>query len=445
MLCRVTASATAKTAPRVIGRYAIYDAIATGGMATVHLGRLSGPVGFTKTVAVKRLHAQFAHDPEFVAMFMDEARLAARIHHPNVIQTLDVVSTDGELFLVMEYVRGETLSRLVRAAVQSNEPIPPRIVVSLISGVLQGLHAAHEASDDAGKSLALVHRDVSPQNVLVGLDGTARLLDFGVAKAENKTSSTREGQLKGKLLYMSPEQLEGEDVDRRTDVYATAIVLFEALTGKRMFSGKSEGAQIAKITRGEIVLPSVLEPSLAPFDSIVKKGGALKPSDRYATAREMAQALEKIAQPASAAEVAEWVERSAGATLEERAKRVAEIESRVQPSTRPRRRRAVWLFVLLALGSIVILSIAGIAISIRSGNPQVPTTTVPPPPTSAVTTEPTPTTEPLTPAPSASIAVTAPKATTQKPIASTTKPDCEQPYVVDSVGHMHFRKECLPK
>src|SRR5262249_24957061 len=152
----------------------------TGGMATVHLGRLSGPVGFTKTVAIKRLHAQFAHDPEFVAMFLDEARLAARIQHPNVVQTLDVVSTDGELFLVMEYVRGETLSRLVRMG----EPIPPRIVVALISGVLQGLHAAHEAAADDGRALALVHRDVSPQNVLVGLDGTARLLDFGVAKAE---------------------------------------------------------------------------------------------------------------------------------------------------------------------------------------------------------------------------------------------------------------------
>jgi len=427
----------------VIGRYAIYDAIATGGMATIHLGRLSGPVGFAKTVAVKRLHAQFAHDPEFVAMFLDEARLAARIQHPNVVQTLDVVSTDGELFLVMEYVRGETLSRLVRAAHSAGESVPPRIVVALISGVLQGLHAAHEAVDDSNRALALVHRDVSPQNVLVGLDGTARLLDFGVAKAENKTSSTREGQLKGKLLYMSPEQLEGEDVDRRTDIYATAIVLFEALTGKRMFSGKSEGAQIAKITRGEIVLPSSMDPALAPFDAVLKKAAALAASDRHATAREFALALEKIVPPAPATEVAAWVERIAGPTLEERAKRVAEIESRIQPSKRHRRRKWLGVFVVIALASIVALGVAGIAIAIHDDAPKVTASAPVIPPTPSAVVDPAPA---QTTTPTSASALSAPRGTVvMKPAATTTKIDCEQPYVVDSVGHMHFRKECLRK
>ena len=436
---------------RVIGRYTIYDAIATGGMATIYLGRMSGPVGFTKTVAVKSLHSQFAHDPEFVAMFLDEARLAARIHHPNVVQTLDGVSTDGELFLVMEYVRGETLSKLIRAALGTGTRIPPRIVVALISGVLQGLHAAHEAVDETGRALALVHRDVSPQNVLVGLDGTARVLDFGVAKAENKISSTREGQLKGKLLYMSPEQLEGDDVDRRTDVYATAILLFETLTGKRMFSGKSEGAQIAKITRGEIVLPSAIDPALAPFDAIVKKGAALEASDRFGNAREMATLLEKIVIPASAAEVSVWVEQTAGATLEARAKRVAEIESssHVQPSRPNAKKRPTWPFVVLALLSIAVLAAAGIALSTGVGKPQVVPTAAavvqdPPPTTGAKPPATTPEQKP-DPAPTQSAVASNAAHGAAKPSPSAKTPDCEQPYVVDSVGHMHFRKECLPQ
>src|SRR5580693_5872615 len=160
--------------PRVIGRYALYEELASGGMATVHLGRLMGPVGFSRTVAIKRLHAAYAKDPEFVAMFLDEARLAARIRHPNVVPTLDVVARDGELFLVMDYVQGESLARLVRASAATRRPIPVEIVSSIVCSVLFGLHAAHEATNDQGEPLSIVHRDVSPQNVLVGSDGVAR-------------------------------------------------------------------------------------------------------------------------------------------------------------------------------------------------------------------------------------------------------------------------------
>src|SRR5437870_1182907 len=156
---------------RIVGRYAIYNEIAAGGMATIHLGRLLGPVGFSRTVAIKRLHPQFAKDPEFVSMFLDEARLAARIRHPNVVPTLDVVATQGELFLVMEYVQGESLSRLGRVMRERKERILPRICASIMSGVLHGLHAAHEAHDERGEPLGIVHRDVSPHNVLVGGDG----------------------------------------------------------------------------------------------------------------------------------------------------------------------------------------------------------------------------------------------------------------------------------
>src|SRR5687768_9224260 len=152
---------------RVVGRYALYNEIAAGGMATIHLGRLLGPVGFSRTVAIKRLHPQFAKDPEFVSMFLDEARLAARIQHPNVVQTLDVVALEGELFLVMEYVQGESLSRLMRTLRAQAGRVPARIVSSIVTNVLYGLHAAHEARTERGAPLGIVHRDVSPQNVMI--------------------------------------------------------------------------------------------------------------------------------------------------------------------------------------------------------------------------------------------------------------------------------------
>jgi serine/threonine-protein kinase len=205
----------------MLGRYAIYEKIASGGMATVHVGRQLGHVGFARTVAIKRMHPQYAGDPEFVSMFVDEARLAARIHHPNVVPTLDVVAMDGELFLVMELIQGESLSRLIRTASSRNEHIPPAMVATMLVGVLQGLHAAHEAKSDQGEPLGIVHRDVSPHNIIVGTDGIARVLDFGVAKATGRIQTTRDGQLKGKLAYMAPEQIHGE-VTRSTDVYAAA-------------------------------------------------------------------------------------------------------------------------------------------------------------------------------------------------------------------------------
>ncbi len=299
-------------------------------MATVHLGRLIGPVGFSRTVAIKRLHPQFAKDPEFVSMFLDEARLAARIQHPNVVPTLDVVATGGELFLVMEYVRGESLGQLVRCAAERGERVPARIAAAMISGALQGLHAAHESKDEGGSMLGLVHRDISPQNVLVGVDGTARVLDFGVAKAENKMHATRDGQLKGKILYMSPEQLEDNDIDRTTDIYAMGLVLFEVLCGERMFSGSKDGKAIAKIMRNEVRVPSEVVPALQPFDAVVRKATSLATTDRYATAREMASAVERVGGVASPAEVADWVESYAGERINARTRRVAEIESAAQ-------------------------------------------------------------------------------------------------------------------
>src|SRR5258708_3447542 len=192
--------------PHIIdGRYAIYDEIASGGMATVHFGCSLGAGAFSRVVAVKRLHAHLARENEFVTMFMDEARVAARIRHPNVAPILDVVATDREIFLVMEYVHGESLSKLFGAMRASRQPMP--VAAAILVGLLGGLHAAHEATDERGMSLRIVHRDVSPQNLIIGADGVARIVDFGIAKAVGRLQHTQTGEIKGKFGYMAPEQV----------------------------------------------------------------------------------------------------------------------------------------------------------------------------------------------------------------------------------------------
>ncbi len=325
---------------RVVGRYALYGAIAAGGMATVHLGRLLGPVGFSRTVAIKRLHAQFASDPEFVSMFLDEARLAARIRHPNVVPTLDVVATGGELFLVMDYVPGESIARLSRALRDRHQTLPLRILSATMAGVLHGLHAAHEAKDERGHPLGIVHRDVSPQNVLVGTDGVPRVLDFGVAKAAGRVQTTKEGQIKGKLAYMPPEQLRGAAVSRQTDIYAAGVMLWELVTGQRLFVGDNEGAIVAKVLEGRVERPSAFMMrsrrhtltdhamrTLEALDDTILRALSMQPEGRFATAREMALELERKCPPATASEVGDWVENIARDVLSSRAALVAEIES----------------------------------------------------------------------------------------------------------------------
>jgi eukaryotic-like serine/threonine-protein kinase len=312
---------------RVVGRYALYGKLATGGMATVHFGRLLGPVGFTRTVAIKCLHPQFAKDPEFVAMFLDEARLAARIQHPNVVATLDVVARGDELFLVMDYIRGESFSRLLRAARKRDLKPPEGFIGNVVNGLLHGLHAAHEATDERGRPLDVVHRDVSPQNVLVGTDGVARVLDFGVAKAAARIQVTRDGQMKGKLSYMSPEQLSGRQVDRRSDIFAAGVVLWEALTGQRLFVADSATEVLKKILQEPVPAPSSVNGELRPeLDALVLKALERDPDARYQTAREFAIATEEVMALLSAREVGEWVELIAGDSLELREQALAEIE-----------------------------------------------------------------------------------------------------------------------
>jgi len=328
-----TADDSASTIPRVIGRYAIHDEIASGGMATVHIGRLLGPVGFNRTVAFKRLHDQYVRDVEFVSMFLDEARLAARIHHPNVVSTLDVVTSGRELFLVMEYVPGESLSRLVRAAAAQAQPIPVSISLAVMAGVLMGLHAAHDAKNERGVPLNIVHRDVSPQNILVGADGIPRVLDFGIAMAGERIHTTRAGEVKGKSAYLAPEQLMAMPVDRRTDVFAAGIVLWETLTGQRLFLGESVAKTYLNILDRPAPAPSSVVPGISPeLDEIVLRALNIDPPQRFATAQDMALALEHAGNLATSRQVGAWVERMAGEALAERASVVARVELQSSPA-----------------------------------------------------------------------------------------------------------------
>ncbi len=323
----MTDKASAQQPFRIIGRYALFEELASGGMATVHMGRLIGPVGFSRTVAIKCLHPYFARDPAFVTMFLDEAMLAARIHHPNVVQTLDIVVLDGEVFLVMDYVLGETLSRLSQASRETNRGIPPSVATSIMLGVLHGLHAAHEARSDMGEPLNIVHRDVSPQNIMVGSDGVARVLDFGIAKSIGRSQATGEGRIKGKLAYMAPEQAGGT-VTRQVDVYAASVVLWELLAGRRLFEGETPQELLARVVTHDVRRPSLINPSSPrAFDDLVLKGLAIDPANRFQTARDFAGALERVARPASQQEVGRWVEVMARESLTRMERLISKVET----------------------------------------------------------------------------------------------------------------------
>jgi serine/threonine-protein kinase len=318
--------------PDMPGRYTILKSIAKGGMATVYLGRASGSAGFSRVVAIKRLHPHLAADAETVRLLVEEARLAAQIRHNNIVSTLDFVVSEGAFSLVLEYIEGDSLSALVRRAGKLGEAVPRPIALAILYGVLRGLDAAHEARNENGQPLGIVHRDVSPQNVLVGIDGIPRVIDFGIAKAAGQYDSTRPGELRGKFSYMAPEQMLARPVTRQVDVYAAGVVLWELLAGQRLFTGDDSRVVCARVLDGAIPLPSTVAPEIPPeLDAVVARATARDVSDRYLTARELLSALEGF-ESASDDDVAAWVRRLAAPQLAER-QRI--LQSSVPPADQP--------------------------------------------------------------------------------------------------------------
>jgi serine/threonine protein kinase len=287
-------------------RYVLSSEIARGGMGSIHMGRMLGAHGFSRRVAIKRLLPQFACDEEFSAMLLEEARLSACVSHPNVAGVIDVVQEGDELWLVLEYIEGHSLARLMRR--QPGAPVPPAYVVRILIDLLHGLAAVHEARDEWGTPLAIVHRDVSPQNVMVGVDGLSRLLDFGIAKARTGLGTTQRGSLKGKLSYLAPELLRLEPATPASDVYAAGLVMWEALVGRRPF-------EFATYREAFMRPQGLLPPSPSTFvpwiprelDAIVLAALAPRPAERPESAHSLLIALEGVAKLASRSELGAWV------------------------------------------------------------------------------------------------------------------------------------------
>jgi serine/threonine protein kinase len=326
-----------------VGRYEFAECIAKGGMATVHFARLHGDFDFSRIVAVKRLLPHFARDEQFKAMFIEEARLAARIRHPNVVPTLDVVADGDEVILVMDYVHGDSLSSLckeLRAHSDGNAPVA--VTTAIMSDVLRGLAFAHATTDKLGRPLNIVHCDVSPQNILVGVDGVARLLDFGIAKATNSLTAADDGMVRGKPGYMAPEQLDGSAATPQSDIFAVGVVLWEMLTGRRLFGG---GFQASLARRNEpLPTPSSINPAVNPeLDAVALRALERDSSKRFRDATEMMAALELACTPARPTQIAEWVESLAAHTLMIRRQSLAKLEAQAPSPPLPPKAEAEWL------------------------------------------------------------------------------------------------------
>ncbi len=300
-------------------------------MATVYLACRLGPGDDTpRVVAIKKLFEAYAKQPAFVTMFLDEAHLAARVQHPNVITTHEFLRIPDSLAIVMEFILGLSLEDLLRIA-RDREIIPPvGVAATILRGALLGLHAAHEAKDDGGNLVGLVHRDISPHNLLIGSDGVARIIDFGIAKAKGRLQVTEAGVMKGKFAYMAPEQIRGAEVDRRADVYAAGVVLWEALTGSLLFQGPDE-AEVWHL-RGSgtvtIPVPRMLNPKVpTALGNLVLKALETDPAKRFANAQEMADAIAFTAPLATPEEVADWMRSLAGSRLTELEAKRNEVET----------------------------------------------------------------------------------------------------------------------
>ncbi|MBL8950505.1 MAG: serine/threonine protein kinase [Myxococcaceae bacterium] len=277
------------------GRYTLIETLAKGGMAEVHLAREAG--GEQRLVALKQILPHLGEDPEFLTMFLDEARIAARLHHPNVVEIYDLGQHDGALYIAMEFVHGEDLRRIERRCAELSRPFPPALACRIVREACKGLDYAHKRTDAQGRPLGIVHRDVSPQNLLVTFEGVTKVVDFGVAKAAGKAHITQSGLIKGKHPYMSPEQALGqEELDCRTDVFALGIVLYEAVTGVRLFRRGSDLQTLRAVAECEVVPPSKVVAGLpSQLDDILLMALARDRDRRFQTAAELGSALESFA------------------------------------------------------------------------------------------------------------------------------------------------------
>ncbi|NUP11706.1 MAG: serine/threonine protein kinase [Polyangiaceae bacterium] len=314
-----------------VSRYDLLVKLASGGMGTVYVARVRGPMGFSRLVAIKRAHPYLADDPTFSKMLMDEAKLASRIGHPHIVSVLDVervregsgLEERNELRLVMDYIEGATLGDLIARAQDRAAPIPAGVAVRIALDAAAGLHAAHEQTDEGGEPLGIVHRDVSPHNILVGVDGMARVSDFGIAKATTSPTATTSGSLKGKLSYMAPEYVANNALDQRSDVFALGVVAWEVLAGRRLFRGDSDVITLQLVANATVEPLSSVRPEVGnALDAVLATALAKDPADRYPSARAFANALESEARSAGLVatheEVAAFVRTLTKEALDER-------------------------------------------------------------------------------------------------------------------------------
>src|SRR6478735_5201058 len=279
-----------------LGRYSVLKHLASGGMADVLLGRTEGIEGFERHVVLKRIKAEHARDQRFISMFLDEARVAANLHHQNIVQVYDIGEAAGEYFFAMEYIHGEDLRRVLSAVSKSGKHMPLGHVCGILSAAAAGLHHAHERKGNDKKPMNIVHRDVSPSNILIGYDGSVKVVDFGIAKAAMRQVETRSGSLKGKVSYMSPEQCKGDSIDRRSDVYALGVLLYELSTTTRLFKGDNDYLVMDAIVNGKVPLPRVRRSDLPnDLSMIIMRALSVDPARRYQTADELRIALDQFA------------------------------------------------------------------------------------------------------------------------------------------------------
>jgi len=282
--------------PIQFGKYSLFELIGRGGMAEVYKGRIQGPAGFERTFVVKRILPHLSDDTTFIKMFVEEAKLSARLAHPNIVHIFELGAVDGEYFISMEYIRGHDLSETMRAIWKTMGPPRPEMVAYIGREACRGLSYAHGLTDENGRLLGMVHRDVSPSNVMLSYEGAVKLLDFGIAKALGDAPEiTKSGTMKGKYAYMAPEQTEGDHVDNRSDIFACGIVLHEVLTGRRLFKGANDVQTIERVRRCEVPPPSLQNPAVPPeLDAIILKALQRNPANRWADAADMANALDDI-------------------------------------------------------------------------------------------------------------------------------------------------------